>query len=1054
MANYLTLVEQLSTAVDQLNEVLQGDENTTVTINGQQQPSVQKKTLDEVNAKIQLVLDAAADIDAVKYATTAAGIAATTDGQFFSVVSSDPDNYLDLYKNQAGVAAFEKSYPTTKLVDYILSSSGKNKINIEKKRTGFRVSPASGGVVASTTGQITEFIPVNEGDTFTLHGVQTGRVVGYFTDKLDNAFVGLAAALQGIGNINTATGYSFQVPTGQNIKYAVVVITEEGKSISTYDNTAQLETGIFVTSYEGYFKAIPEDLLQTAKLTALITDRVPTDTILNFTSVNLVNPDKIDYIKRYSQSTKGFTADTIGIAASDWIPVAEGEFYTVHGDGVYGSPNIQGGFFTGYGEATAVENISESAGEYITFQVPVGLGITHVVLSLRKLNDDSNSTELQGQVQLQKGTEFTGYKPYNETGKFREELMPDTVFNDVLKSELTSFKSFNKIDPDKIDYTNRYSTGNKAMQFDTLGIAASEWIPVEEGEFYTLSGEGVYGYQGGYFTNYGETTAIDNIVFIDPPAGEGKVFQVPIGQGITHVLISLKKLNQDPNATQLDGPVQLEVGELATLYQPFKKELKIKQELIAESSKPVVESPVLDATAWFRYTEGDEGAYHTDKLPKFRRHWLLKDKDLVVINTGTSLTARSSEHCTDHPDAEFRPPLMHSNNMASIVWDAMKWDNQHYRRYGSGYFNLTGNFSYSSNLPEWDDGPYRAGTIGYSEDVNAAVGFEVPVDAWQFNFIYRTDTTGCDAIVNIAEGNGQMEVLNESDVWVEANGHIFSMREDAPVDRDIGVPKASDNTVVIRTIPSKGNTTYQKRLKMRCKSDLIDSRASVKNVTVSSNSVGRFMYWGVEWSPREFMITYINAARGSHNTQAAGATGLPRFADNEVWSFKPDLMFFELPIHNDGAAGANSYTSGYFSRLTNDFVFRADYELSMKTRSAYFGLNPEFGMFTSSISWNFNGIAEDGTLKYADETGGGKVLSALDKYNEAYSYVLDNHPDAVFINSAKRWVDAGNAIFGDLKAATVASGKNGNTFTNEGSHWNDTGSKIIAKTLTPVFRFV
>lgn len=110
MANYLTLVEQLSEAVDQLNQVLQGDENTTVTINGQQQPSVQKKTLDEVNAKIQLVLDAAADIDAVKYATTADGIA--SGAEYFSVVSDNEESYLDLYKNTSGNAVFQKSYPS------------------------------------------------------------------------------------------------------------------------------------------------------------------------------------------------------------------------------------------------------------------------------------------------------------------------------------------------------------------------------------------------------------------------------------------------------------------------------------------------------------------------------------------------------------------------------------------------------------------------------------------------------------------------------------------------------------------------------------------------------------------------------------------------------------------------------------------------------------------------------------------------------------------------------------------------------------------------------
>ena len=116
MSNYLTLVEQLSTTVDQLNQVLQGDENTTVMIDGEEKPSVQKKALDEVTARVQLVLDAAADIDAVKYPSTAAGIAATPDGQFFSVVSASESRYLDLYQNENGVAVFKKSYPSNQAI--------------------------------------------------------------------------------------------------------------------------------------------------------------------------------------------------------------------------------------------------------------------------------------------------------------------------------------------------------------------------------------------------------------------------------------------------------------------------------------------------------------------------------------------------------------------------------------------------------------------------------------------------------------------------------------------------------------------------------------------------------------------------------------------------------------------------------------------------------------------------------------------------------------------------------------------------------------------------
>lgn len=128
MANYLTLVELLNTAVDQLNEILEGDENTTVLINGENKPSIQKKALDEVNAKIQLVLNAAADIDAVKYSSTANGIASGS--EFFSVVSDNDESYLELYKNEGGIAKFEKSYPSIEYINARVRQINSDRITV------------------------------------------------------------------------------------------------------------------------------------------------------------------------------------------------------------------------------------------------------------------------------------------------------------------------------------------------------------------------------------------------------------------------------------------------------------------------------------------------------------------------------------------------------------------------------------------------------------------------------------------------------------------------------------------------------------------------------------------------------------------------------------------------------------------------------------------------------------------------------------------------------------------------------------------------------------
>jgi hypothetical protein len=54
----------------------------------------------------------AAQLSAGVYASTAAGIAATTNGQYFSVPSADASEYLILYRNNAGSAVEVKRYPS------------------------------------------------------------------------------------------------------------------------------------------------------------------------------------------------------------------------------------------------------------------------------------------------------------------------------------------------------------------------------------------------------------------------------------------------------------------------------------------------------------------------------------------------------------------------------------------------------------------------------------------------------------------------------------------------------------------------------------------------------------------------------------------------------------------------------------------------------------------------------------------------------------------------------------------------------------------------------
>lgn len=660
-------------------------------------------------------------------------------------------------------------------------------------------------------------------------------------------------------------------------------------------------------------------------------------------------------------------------------------------------------------------------------------------------------------AQFEVGAGATSYEAYSVKIK-KTDVQDGDKF--LIQTDILEGYSFNKIDPSKINFTRRYSVATKGFVTDSNLIAHTAYIPVIEGEWYTFSGTGTFGttasgMQGGYFINNTAANAVDNIAFVTPVSGGGGCFKVPTGLSITHVVLNVKKTA----GNVLDGIIQLEAGEMATTYQPYHEVARVKTSLLPDSGGSGGGNSVsFDNATWFKYVNADGAKIFNDKLPKFRKAMLLKNEDVVVVNTGTSLTARTSEHCTLRSDAAFRPPMMHSNAFCSLMWDAMKWDGQQYRRYDSAYFAETGTFATSSNLAEWDDGPYRDGLTRYSADAAASVQFSIPANAWAFNFIYRTDSLGCDAKITVSEGAGKVQVYDESTAtWVEAHNFIFSQLEATPVYRTVAVPAVISETMSNQSLTSKGNTTYQKRLKMRCRGNdgSFDTLADAKTVTIARVGGGsRFMYWGVEWSPRQYMITYINAARGSHNTNATGATGLPRFQDNEIWSFKPTLILSELGIHNDGAAAAGVYPVGQWKQLAKHYVTNTSYELSMYSRAAHFGLSPEYCFFTASIAWNFGGINDDGSLKYSlqgsSTLGPARMMSALDKYQEATEFL--NSVGVPCIDAAKRWTDAGVAIFGDLKAATIGSGKAGATFTNEGSHWNDTGGRIMAKAVLPLIK--
>lgn len=864
-------------------------------------------------------------------------------------------------------------------------------------------------------------------------------------------------------------GYKFTAP----VDGYLYVDFELNSSLTALKSNSQItatDTVLPYITYGQYYikaTAIPELADIVAEMNAI---NARLDEIIT-SGKNMIDPAKIDFTKYYSPSSMAIV-NRVGVvfAITGYIPVVEGQSYTISPlGGSTGYIQYTGGYFANNQTAEAISSIvfaNPSSGDGRMFTVPRGQGIKFVVINLTCISATSNT--LAADYQLEKGTAATNYLPYST--QINPDYLTDITtqineqnakIDDLQEQidEIVILDSFNKINPANILYDRRYSTGSVGIiAADVNLIAFSGLIPVVEGEWYTASGAGIFqDWQGGYFgdgaTNAIGTAAIQNISWVNPVSGAGRCFQVPIGLGIKYVVVSLAT---NADKTGLAGDAQLEAGEMATAYQPYSPVKQINPDLLPDNPTP---EPA-ETSELLKYTTFGNLNYNglADKIPNFRKHWYAKDKNLCVVNTGTSLTARSIEHCTDNVNAATRPPLMHSNNFATHIWDALVWEGQNYRRYDSGFFAEVGTWLTASNIAEWDDGAYRSGLTRYSDVAGSQISFVVPVNAWQFNFIFRTDSAGSEnCVVTIAEGNGKMEVMNDAGNWVEANGYTFSQREPGIVTLPTVnyTNPINGNPATISNYQVKGNTTYQKRLYMRCKSGAIDSRATTKAITISRTS-GRLMYWGVEWSDREFMITYINAARGSHSSAISSSmSALNHYQDNEVWGFKPDLLLTEDAIHNAGGAGVpnSNYPRAYYGRVTENF-FVANNGISMKARCETLGLEvPEMVLFNTSITWNFGGIDDAGNLKLG-VTNDGYMWTALDAQSGCYMHMIENYPDIVYINAVKHFVRACYDCYGDMKTATVGSGKAGKTFTNEGSHWNDTGSRVMARVVLPILDMI
>jgi hypothetical protein len=112
---------RLSDTIDKANELLLSDQIKIMDVGD----GVMRPTNAKVLADLSVQMSGA-----MIYLTTAAGLAGTVVGGFFSVLSVTAAGYVDLYQNVAGVATFKKSYPSTEAVAAVDSIAQANAVAV------------------------------------------------------------------------------------------------------------------------------------------------------------------------------------------------------------------------------------------------------------------------------------------------------------------------------------------------------------------------------------------------------------------------------------------------------------------------------------------------------------------------------------------------------------------------------------------------------------------------------------------------------------------------------------------------------------------------------------------------------------------------------------------------------------------------------------------------------------------------------------------------------------------------------------------------------------
>lgn len=413
-----------------------------------------------------------------------------------------------------------------------------------------------------------------------------------------------------------------------------------------------------------------------------------------------------------------------------------------------------------------------------------------------------------------------------------------------------------------------------------------------------------------------------------------------------------------------------------------------------------------------------------DKLKPFFTKMQLRNQDVTLVQIGDSIS--TDLNWTDkRPDANQRPPFCTEYNINSYLEEKLRWKEQKYRRFDyAGIFTElgTGTSTVMDQSADW----YLTGS-SYQLPVtkvidggsNNGVSFKMPAGTRRLSLIVHTDKNWATSTqVSISEGNGKVEVWNGT-AWVEANGYSTSFKE------TLAIPTRTE----IRDNPHV-------RLKFRSLNDSTNE----KTITVQNVGAGRFGYWGIEYSPKEFMFTYICASKGSHNIEM-----LRMYESYTVDAFNPDLVLQQCCILNQQV--------GQGSRIRSPQDFADIFDVYYDALEAKDYLVFPYILWAATYSYF---IDENGNFLSGYSSNSEKEFTCFDDVN--YLTKMYEDKGAPNLNLFGRITEAGlekakEEIANLYTAAMNGSGKSGNTFTIDGIHLNKTGNDVCWAMLEEYFNY-